>query len=68
MTSLTLTVLNVKCEGCVSNIINGLNLINGIENVEVDANTGVVKITGTNLDKSKVTSKLSELGYPESGL
>jgi len=68
MTSLTLTVLNVKCEGCVDNIVNGLNPIDGIENIDVDVNTGTVKITGTNLDKSNITSKLSELGYPEGNL
>ncbi len=68
MTSLSLTVLNVKCEGCVSNIINGLSTIDSIENVDVDVNAGIVKITGTNLDESNITSKLSELGYPESSL
>jgi len=67
MSSIKLTVQNIKCGGCVANIINGLSPMEGIDSVEVDQESGVVQIIGTNLDKSTITDKLSELGYPEGG-
>ena len=65
MSPLSLVVSNVKCDGCVNNIVSGLSSLAGVENVSVDKTTGTVQITGTNLDKSSITDKLSELGYPE---
>ena len=68
MSSLSLVVSNIKCNGCVSNIVSGLATLEGVDNVSVDIATGTVQITGTNLDKSSITTKLSELGYPEKQL
>ena len=65
MSSLNLIVTNVKCDGCVDNIINGLSTIDGMDDVAVDKLSGTIQITGTNLDKSTITNKLSELGYPQ---
>jgi len=64
MPSLTLFVANVKCEGCVTNIINGMTPLSGVDGVEVNQPTGEVTISGVNLDQAIITSKLNELGYP----
>jgi copper chaperone CopZ len=59
------TVQNVKCGGCVSTIENGLKELPGIESVEVTIEGGQVSVSGENLDRSQISSKLQELGYPE---
>ncbi|MDH5257477.1 MAG: heavy-metal-associated domain-containing protein [Gammaproteobacteria bacterium] len=65
MDTLILNVLNVKCGGCTSNIENGLKDIEGILTVSATIEDGKVTITGTNLDRDSISSKLIELGYPE---
>jgi len=62
---LHLTVSNVKCAGCVSNIKNGLQSITGIESINVIIESGVVNISGNALNRAEISAKLSELGYPE---
>jgi copper chaperone len=65
MQSLEIKVNNVKCNGCVDNIKNGLAELGGIDEVDVDLGSGAVTISGTILDRQSITRKLSELGYPE---
>lgn len=62
---INLTVKNVKCGGCVSNIENGLKDMHGIEAVDVNIDTGNVNIKGNELNQTEISTKLSELGYPE---
>ena len=62
---LNFTVLNVKCGGCANNIESGLKGMAGIESIDVNIKNGVVKISGNDLSHSKISAKLSELGYPE---
>ena len=62
---LEIKVTNVKCNGCVANIKNGLAETNGVESVAVDLASGVVSINGDGLDRHGIASKLAELGYPE---
>ena len=61
---INLTVKNIKCGGCVSNIKNALNEMSNVENIEVSIEGGKVKIYGDDLDQSDISKKLSELGYP----
>jgi len=65
MDTLNLQVLNVKCDGCVSNIKSGLETFENIELVVVEKENGKVTIQGTNLDQLIITKKLQDLGYPE---
>jgi len=58
------TVKNVKCGGCVSNIKNGLQGMSGISEVDVEIAGGKVTVTGENLDRTSIETKLGELGYP----
>ncbi len=59
------TVQNVKCQGCASTIYEGLTKIPDIQDVKVVIETGDVSITGTNLNRTQISEKLAELGYPE---
>ncbi len=65
MQSLEIKVNNVKCNGCAANIKNGLAVLGGIDDIEVDVDSGAVTINGADLDRPSITHKLSELGYPE---
>ena len=63
MEQLEIQASNIKCEGCVANIENGLNDISGINEINVDIASNVVSIKGDNLDKAVIEKKLTELGY-----
>jgi len=64
MDTLEIKVENVKCGGCVANISSNLEVMDGIENIQVDIPTGMVTITGQNLDSDQIREKLIALGYP----
>ena len=64
MQQIKLTVSNVKCGGCVSNIQKGLAEIAGISAVEVDIPSGEVSLQADNPDLSAIKDKLRTLGYP----
>ncbi|MEN8170261.1 MAG: heavy-metal-associated domain-containing protein [Pseudomonadota bacterium] len=59
------TVQNVKCGGCVSTIENGLSELDGVSEVSVTIDGGLVTITGESLDRAQLAEKLASLGYPE---
>jgi copper chaperone len=65
MSSEAFTVKNVKCGGCVSAIENGLKELPGVEKVEVIIDGGQVTVSGSDLSREVLSSKLQELGYPE---
>lgn len=60
----TIIVDNISCGGCVSSIKKGLSNLEGVEKVDVNQTTHTVSVEGT-IEKSTLTKKLSELGYPE---
>ncbi len=64
METLEMKVANVKCNGCAAGIKNGLAGTDGVENVEVDVNSGTVTISGEGLAREAIAAKLAELGYP----
>ena len=65
MDTLNISVANVKCQGCVANIKNGLSHMAEIESVTVDVATGAVEVQGNGLNREQIAVKLTELGYPE---
>ncbi|MBD3609574.1 MAG: heavy-metal-associated domain-containing protein [Gammaproteobacteria bacterium] len=65
MTTEEFTVQNVKCGGCVKAIVDGLTAMNGIEQVDVTIDGGLVKVEGVELSRTSLSQKLTELGYPE---
>lgn len=58
-------VQKVKCDGCATNIREGLLNLPGIDSVEVKVSTGQVTIQGTQLSREELAGKLDALGYPE---
>ena len=58
-------VQKVKCDGCSSNIREGLLSLPGIDSVEVEVSTGQVTVQGTELSREQLAAKLNALGYPE---
>jgi copper chaperone CopZ len=65
MSSEEFTVQNVKCGGCVKAIQDGLGAMDGVQQVEVTIEGGHVNVEGEGLDRQSLSSKLTELGYPE---
>lgn len=58
-----ITIVNLKCEGCRSSIINSL-FSAGFKNVDVDIATNEVSFDG---EREKALSILEKMGYPELG-
>ena len=58
------SVTNVKCNGCVKTIEDGLRGEPGVASVEADLE-GHVKVSGSELDRAALAARLAELGYPE---
>ncbi len=57
-------VNNVKCEGCINNIIKKLSAIDGVAEIAVDLATGTVTFDADQSLIETVTSALSSIGYP----
>ena len=64
MEQLDIQSSNIKCGGCVATIEKGLNGFAGITEVNVDIESNIVNIQGSELDKTATENKLAELGYP----
>ncbi|BAZ93429.1 hypothetical protein TspCOW1_16320 [Thiohalobacter sp. COW1] len=58
------SVSNVKCNGCVKTIEDGLRNEPGVESVQAGLD-GSVKVSGSDLDRAALAARLAELGYPE---
>lgn len=58
-------VKNVKCNGCVNSIKNGLKDVPGVVDVGVDIAAGAVHVHGDHLARADIAAKLQKLGYPE---
>ena len=65
MEKINIQASNIKCAGCVSSITDGLKHISGINEINVDIDSNVVSLTGSEMNPEEIKSKLSELGYPE---
>ena len=64
MTEFKILASNIKCNGCATNIINGLNELTGIDSVEVNIEAGEVTVSANDISQSEIELKLSDLGYP----
>jgi copper chaperone len=65
MESEQFVVENVKCQGCASNIRNGLLALPGVQDVQVEIPTGQVTVQGQGLAREQLAAQLRQLGYPE---
>ena len=65
MTSYTLHLDNIKCDGCVKKITATLEQYPSIQNIQVIIPTGTLTFEGTNIEQAKIVSELNSIGFPE---
>ena len=61
------TIINVKgmvCGGCENRVKNALGEIEGVEKVEADYKTGIVKIlTNENIERKVMEDVIEDIGF-----
>lgn len=63
MSSITFQVQGMTCGVCVRHVSQALNAIAGVDAVDVDLQSGRVRVGG-NPDHAALLSALNEAGYP----
>ncbi len=63
--TITLSLKNIKCDGCVKSIKTAMEKHTNIKQVIVVKETGAVTIKGEDLINSNIIEELTALGYPE---
>ena len=63
--TITLSLKNIKCDGCVKSIKTAMEKHTNIKQVIVVKETGAVTIKGEDLINSNIIEELTTLGYPE---
>jgi len=59
----TISVEGMTCNHCKATVENNVSAIEGVEEVNVDLQSGEVRIGGTGVNLEKVASRIKELGY-----
>ncbi|HQV76972.1 MAG TPA: heavy metal-associated domain-containing protein [Chitinophagales bacterium] len=59
-----ITVENMKCGGCVSNIQAALEKMDGIEHIDINLQDKTVRVEAS-IEREIISKKLAEIGYPE---
>jgi len=67
MAEKTVKVSGMTCNHCKANVENNLSAIQGIENIEIDLESGKVKMSGDRIDLKEVQSKVESIGYHYEG-
>jgi copper chaperone len=65
--NIEIEVENIKCGGCASTIINKLGNADGVQDVGVDVESGMVTIDGDASRREQYAGILASIGYPEAG-
>lgn len=65
--SFEIDVENIKCGGCASSIMSGLEALEGVTSVNVDVAQGRITVAGDDSLRQAVIARLLILGYPEVG-
>ena len=65
MNTITLSLKNIKCDGCVQSIKTAMKKHANIQEVNVVKETGTVTIKGEDLINSNIIEELTAIGYPE---
>ena len=64
MKEIKLKINGMMCEGCENRVKSAVSLIEGVENVDANHNTGMVTVTTKeDLDISKIKEKIIDIGY-----
>ncbi|WP_407291449.1 heavy-metal-associated domain-containing protein [Stutzerimonas zhaodongensis] len=62
MNSTQLQVQGMTCGACVRHVTQALNTLTGVDSVEVDLQSGLVRVDG-NPDKAQLIAALHDAGY-----
>jgi copper chaperone len=63
MSEITYCVPGMSCGHCRTAITAEVTAVAGVDSVEVDLDTKVVRITGENLDDAALVAAIDEAGY-----
>lgn len=64
MKELTIKVSGMMCAGCENRVKNALNLIEGVEIIEVSHINGIVKLNiNENIEKNTIEETITDLGF-----
>jgi copper chaperone len=61
--SVTYTVPGMSCEHCRAAVTEEVSAVAGVETVDVDLETKLVTVRGTDLDDSRLRDAIEEAGY-----
>jgi copper chaperone len=61
--TVTYRVPGMSCEHCRSAVIHEVGVVRGVESVEVDLNSKLVRVAGVGLDDSALRAAIDEAGY-----
>jgi copper chaperone CopZ len=61
--TITYCVPGMSCGHCRSAVTAEVTAVAGVESVDVDLDTKLVRITGQNLDRSALVAAIDEAGY-----
>lgn len=63
----TIAVAGMTCNHCKATVENNISAMEGVEEVNVDLQTGEVQIGGNGVNIEKVAKRVQELGYQYKG-
>lgn len=61
--TLTYTVPGMHCGHCKQAVSEEISAVDGVESVEVDLDTKLVKVVGESLDDAQLRAAIDEAGY-----
>ncbi len=62
-TELTLSVPSMTCGHCVAAVTEGVTPLPGVDTVDVDLDTKLVLVRGTDLDREAVVAAIDDAGF-----
>lgn len=63
MDQITYTVAGMSCDHCKHAVTSGLSGVTGVESVDVDLETRLVTVSGSDLDDGALRAAIDEAGY-----
>ena len=63
MTTYTYTVVGMTCEHCVTSVREEVSEVDGVETVDVDLASGLLRVCGTQVSDAAVRDAVAEAGY-----
>jgi copper chaperone len=67
MDKFTVGVRGMSCDHCVKAVAGAVTAVPGVEQADVDLDSGEVAIAGENVDRAAVREAIVEAGYEPTG-